>query len=111
MREGDVRAEGFWGPALGDTDYNIETLNWGESKWRRIMVGGEGGGGRRGSQCNSHDLLGVECRKCRERHFTFDKTNETVKCTFTTTHQLLIQNTRLKHFPLHTFINFNCDKC
>ena len=64
----------FGVPHLATQTTNIETLNWGESKWRRIMVGGEGGGGggRRGSQCNSHDLLGVECRKCRERHFTFD---------------------------------------
>ena len=32
----------FGVPHLATQTTNIETLNWGESKWRRIMVGGEG---------------------------------------------------------------------
>ena len=35
----------FGVPHLATQTTNIETLNWGESKWRRIMVGGGGGGG------------------------------------------------------------------
>ena len=35
----------FGVPHLATQTTNIETLNWGESKWRRIMVGGVGGGG------------------------------------------------------------------
>ena len=34
----------FGVPHLATQTTNIETLNWGESQWRRIMVGGEGGG-------------------------------------------------------------------
>ena len=34
----------FGVPHLATQTTNIETLNWGESKWRRIMVGGVGEG-------------------------------------------------------------------
>ena len=33
----------FGVPHLATQTTKIETLNWGESKWRRIMVGGVGG--------------------------------------------------------------------